>query len=309
MKKGLCVSVGGSQGAYAGGILESNIKRGVVYDNVYGSSVGSLIVPFASIGDYNSLKKVFTSTTMDDIYTTNPFKIKEQNNGMFKYSLHYYNIFKNLFIDKKPSLGDTTQLRDGLIRKSFPTEYELGNKNISIMVTNISTGKLEIKKYHECTHDEFMEWTWASTCAPPFMSVANINGSSYMDGGILSQIPIKHAILDGCDDIDIIILNKENYEWPIEHIRNFLHAQIKVLLLMMNSIQRIQLDLGYLSSITRKEIRLNFYYTNRRLTNNSLIFDTELMSNWWDEGYEYSENSKQISYILEGRKNTYRQIT
>lgn len=130
-----------------------------------------------------------------------------------------------------------------------------------------------------------------------------------MDGGILSQIPIKHAILDGCDDIDIIILNKENYEWPIEHIRNFLHAQIKVLLLMMNSIQRIQLDLGYLSSITRKEVRLNFYYTSRRLTNNSLIFDTELMSNWWDEGYEYSENSKQISYILEGRKNTYRQIT
>tara|TARA_R110000772_G_scaffold43995_3_gene101254 strand:- start:79 stop:1005 length:927 start_codon:yes stop_codon:yes gene_type:complete len=308
MKKGLVVSVGGSQGAYAGGIIESKIKRGIVYDNLYGSSVGALLIPFAATNDCESMKEVFTTSGMGDIYTTNPFKIQEQNHGMFRYSLHYYNIFKNLFVHKKSSLGNTRQLRNGLIPTYFPTEYKLGNKDLSIMVTNISTGELEIKKYCDYSHKEFMDWVWASTCAPPFMSIAELDGCFYMDGGILSQVPIKQAILDGCDDIDIIILGKENHEWPIEHIRNFLHAQIKVLLLMMNKIQKTQLDMGYLASISKKKIQLNFHYTNRRLTNNSLIFDPEMMSKWWDEGYEYSENNEQISFLINGKKNSYKII-
>lgn len=308
MKKGLCVSVGGSQGAYAGGIIEHKLRNGAIYDNLYGSSVGSLVIPFAATGDYKSLKKVFTTATMDDIYTSNPFKIKEQKNGIFRYSINYYNIFKNLFIHRKASLGDTQVLRSGLISKYFPTEYKLGNKKLSIMVTNISTGELETKNYEDCSHEEFMDWTWASTCAPPFMSIAEINGSFYMDGGILSQVPIQQAIIDGCDEIDIIILNKENHDWPIEHIRNFLHAQIKVFLLMMNKIQKHQLDMGYLASIASKETRLNFHYTNRRLTNNPLIFEPDLMLKWWDEGYEYSKNNNQISFLIDGKKNKYRII-
>jgi NTE family protein len=308
MKKGLCVSVGGSQGAYAGGIIESKINNGVVYDNLYGSSVGALVIPFAAIGDVKSLKEVFTTSVTDDIYTTNPFKVLEQNNGMFRYTLHYYNIFKNLFIHKKPSLGNTRKLRNTLIPKFFPSEYKLGNKKLSIMVTNISTGELEIKEYNDYTREEYMDWVWASTCAPPFMSIAHLGDCYYMDGGILSQVPIRQAILDGCDDIDIIILSKENHEWPIEHIRNFLHAQVKVLLLMMNKIQKTELNMGYLTSISKKKVRLNFHYTNRRLTNNSLIFDPEMMSKWWDEGYEYSENNEQISFLINGKKNSYKLI-
>tara|TARA_R110000772_G_scaffold20466_2_gene56743 strand:+ start:57249 stop:58175 length:927 start_codon:yes stop_codon:yes gene_type:complete len=308
MKKGLVISVGGSQGSYAAGIIESKLKNGIIYDNLYGSSVGSLIIPFVASNDRKSMKEVFTTSGMDDIYTTNPFKVQEQNHGMFRYSLHYYNIFKNLFIHKKSSLGNTRQLRNGLIQNSFPKEEKILNKEMTIMVTNISTGELEVKKYSDYSHEEYMDWVWASTCAPPFMSIAKLDGCFYMDGGILSQVPIQQAIMDGCDDIDIIILGKENHEWPIEHIRNYLHAQVKVLLLMMNKIQKTELDMGYLSSISKKKVRLNFHYTNRRLTNNSLIFDPEMMSKWWDEGYEYAENNEQISFLINGKKNSYKPI-
>ena len=100
------------------------------------------------------------------------------------------------------------------------------------------------------------------------MSIAKINDCHYTDGGVLIQVPIKQAILDGCDEIDIIILNKEGNNWTIEHIRNFFHYQIKLLLLMMNKLMDHQIDLGYLSHHANKLVKLNFHYTTKRLTNN-----------------------------------------
>ena len=312
MKRGLVVSVGGSRGAYAGGIVEYKIRSGIVYDATYGSSTGSLIVPFAATGNFNQLKLAFTDITMDDIFTLNPFKIEKSKNGVYRYTINHWNVFKNIFIKGQSSLGDTTRLKTHTIPKFFTEETYLNiinnNKNVTIIVTNISTGELEEKSVKDCTHDQFIDWMWASTCAPPFMSIPELNECHYTDGGVVSQVPIRQAILDGCDEIDIIILDKEENDWPIEHIRNLFHFQIKLLLMMMNKIQFHQTDLGYLATIAKKKIRLNFHYTKRRLTNNSLIFDKKLMNKWWDEGYEYAENHEYSSFLLDGRNNTYESI-
>lgn len=307
MIKGLVISVGGSQGAYAGGIIQNKLEKEVKYDKFYGSSVGSLMIPLIASGNIEGLKEAFTKTNMEDIFTINPFKVLDSSNGVFRYTLNYWNLFKLVFIRKASSLGDSSVLRDKTIPKFFPEESykKIKDGNLSIMVTNISTGKLEIKNLKECSHIEFMDWMWASTCAPPFMSIAEIGGCHYIDGGVISQVPIKQAILDGCDVIDVIILNKENYELPIEHIRNLFHYQIRVLLVMMNKIQSHQVDMGYLSDIARKKVRINFHYTKRRLTNNSLIFDSETMTKWWEEGYEDSKNNKPISYLINGKKDSY----
>ena len=312
MKKGLVVSVGGSQGAYAGGILEYKLRKGSSYDSLYGSSVGSVVIPFASLNNMIPLKEAFTSITMDDVFELNPFNVTDINNGMFRYTLNYWNVFKTIFIKKKLSLGDTEPLRKNIIPKFFPEDEYLQilnlNKNLTVMVTNLTTGELEAKRFRDYSREEFMDWMWASTCAPPFMSVPEINGQHYTDGGILSQVPIKQAILDGCDEIDIIILSKENHDWPIEKIRNFFHYQIKLLLLMMNRIKDHQVDVGYLSSLANKKVILNFHYTKRRLTNNSLIFDPNMMNKWWKEGYDDAEKHPPISYIINGKKDSFRKI-
>ena len=301
-KKGLVVSVGGSKGSYAGGIIEYYIRNGKTYDYLYGSSIGSLIIPFAATNNYNQLRKAFTSITMDDIFSINPFKIKKQTNGIYHYSMNYWNIFKNILINKKPSIGDTTILRTDTIPNFFSENNYLEilnqDKKITIMVTNISTGEIEKKCLRDYTYEQFCDWLWASTCAPPFMSVPVINGCHYTDGGVLSQAPIKQAILDKCDEIDVIILDKPESDWPI-------HYQIKLLMLMMNKIKDYQIDVGYLTSHAKKKIKINFHYTSRRLTNNALFFDADLMNEWWDEGYEYAENKQYISYLIDGRNKTF----
>jgi NTE family protein len=311
-KRGLVISVGGSKGSYAGGILEYYLKNGITYDNLYGSSIGSLIIPFAAIGDYPRLKEAFTTTTMSDIFNNNPFKYKQQSGGIWRYTISYWNVFKNIVLNKKSSLGDSRQLRISTIPK-FLTEgvYDQilnSDKELKIMVTNISTGELEEKSLKDNPYEKFMDWMWASTCAPPFMSIAEIDECHYTDGGVLNQIPIKSAILDGCNEIDVILLAKEGNDWPIEHIRNSFHYQMKLLLLMMNKIKDYQIDLGYLSHHANKKVKINFHYTERRMTNNSLIFDNELMLKWWEEGYEYAESKRYKSYLIDGRNNSYEEI-
>lgn len=176
------------------------------------------------------------------------------------------------------------------------------------MVSNISTGELEKKRLKDYTYEQFCDWLWASTCAPPFMSVPEINGCHYTDGGVLSQVPIKEAILDKCDEIDVIVLDNQKSDWAIEHIRNAAHYQIKLLMLMMFRIKDYQIDIGYLTHHATKKIRINFHYTTRRLTNNSLIFDSEQMTDWWKEGYLYAENNECVSYMIDGRNNSYELI-
>jgi len=309
MKRGLVISVGGSKGAYAGGIIEYYIRNGITYDNLYGSSIGSLLIPFAATNNYNKLKTAFSSITMDDIFSINPFKIEKQSNGIYVYGVNYWNIFKNIIINKQIALGDTTKLRTHTIPKFFTKDNYIdlinSGKKILIVVTNMSTGMPEEKDLKDYTYEEFCDWMWASTCAPPFMSLPEINGCHYTDGGVSTQVPIKQAILDKNDIIDVIVLDKEKTDWAIEHIRNILHYQIKLLLLMMNKIKDHQIDIGYLAHHATKKIQINFHYLNKRLTNNALIFDKELSEKWWEAGYKYAENKECVSYLIDGKNNSY----
>lgn len=153
------------------------------------------------------------------------------------------------------------------------------------------------------------DWIWASTCAPPFMSIPEIEGYEYIDGGIMEMVPIEEAILRGADEIDVIILEREYPEIAnIEKVRNVLHFIIKTMNMMMNKIKKQNVNLGALSHIAKKEVRINFHYTERRLTNNSLIFDREVMSRWREEGFESAKKGMVKSYILNGVDNTYRLV-
>ena len=125
----------------------------------------------------------------------------------------------------------------------------------------------------------------------------------------MEMVPIEEAILRGADEIDVIILEREYPEIAnIEKVRNVLHFIIKTMNMMMNKIKKQNVNLGALSHIAKKEVRINFHYTERRLTNNSLIFDREVMSRWREEGFESAKKGMVKSYILNGVDNTYRLV-
>ena len=306
--KALVVSGGGSKGSFAGGIIEFLKQEGYDWNFYAGTSTGALIIPMVALNQISELKRAYTSITPEKIFKLNPFFIKSINNGEIKFGINHFSIAKNLIINKSKSLGDSSNLRKTL--EEFLTEESYLNlrnsdKEVIISVTNLTTESVEFKSIHSETYSDFLDWMWASGSATPFMNVVEKNGYDYADGGLLRFVPLIEAIQSGATEIDAIILMEENNDSRIEKVRNVLHLMSKMIKLFLVSRKREDSDLIKLhkSIDDDREIKLNIYYTPRKMTNNPYIFDTETMKSWWNEGYEMAKLGPTREYILTRRKS------
>ena len=309
-KRALVISSGGSKGAYAGGIIEYLMLKNT-WDIFIGSSTGSLIAPLVASGDIVHLKEWYTSISSDKIYSRDPFIIKSSNNGNFKFTINHINIILNLILHGRKTLGNTKKLR-GIISDVFTKSHfdfiTNNDKDVQVCVTNLTTKNLEVKSIKDSDYDDFCDWIWASTCAPPFMSIVEKNNCEYVDGGVMRAVPIKEAVIAGASEIDVIVLNQETQNNSIEKVRNVLHLIQMITKAMLLKTQYDDLDLFRLIKEIKieEEIKLNIYYTGRDLTNNSLLFDSNLMKQWWSEGYDYAEKGNNLCFLL--NKNSIKKI-
>lgn len=66
---------------------------------------------------------------------------------------------------------------------------------------------------------------------------------------------------------------------------------------MLDRIERQNIRIGKFVANNQDAI-INFYYTPIVLTTNSLIFEKEKMTQWWDSGFEFAKSkSLQLSSI------------
>jgi predicted acylesterase/phospholipase RssA len=140
------------------------------------------------------------------------------------------------------------------------------------------------------------------------MSIVEKDGYEYVDSGVLRDIPIREAISSGATEIDVIVLNQKNRPDGAEKVRNVLHL---IQMLSKTFLLRLQSEnLDFISlredMIIDTEILINIYYTHRELTNNSLLFDSNLMKQWWVEGYETASSKNFETYLL--TRNSVRKI-
>ena len=56
---------------------------------------------------------------------------------------------------------------------------------------------------------------------------------------------------------------------------------------LMDQVEYHDVIVGKMAAINRY-VPLNLYYTPSKLTENSLIFNKKLMSNWWQQGWDYA---------------------
>lgn len=325
--RALVISGGGSKGAFAGGIVDylKTVKKRE-YDLYVSSSTGTLVQLIASTGNIPKLKEGYTTVKNEDIWKVNPFKVTQNQKGKVKMELDWWHVFKNItpkfkFTKRKKfpwftiekvegaiSFGDSGNLAN-LIRK-FMSEKEYIrvkeelNRELVVCVVNATLKQVEYKSSKNWGYEDFCDWTHASCSAYPFMSPILKNNLQYIDGGILESIPIQEAINRGATEIDVIILKEENPKFEAEYMRNVFHGIMCEIDMMHSELSKDDVQLGKLKALTKdEEVILNFYYTPRKLTNNSLIFDKEVMAQWWDEGYEYAKDRQFRSYrLMKGRK-------
>lgn len=302
-KKALAISGGGSKGAFTGGILEAMYKEyGKDYDIYAGNSTGSLLQTLTSIKDFESLKEGYTTITLDDIYKISPFR---KNTDHENPKMNWWGMFKNMIIHGEPTFGNSNALKKTM-RKFFPKDkFEASlqeGKELITTVTNVSKVQTEYASSMDHTYEDFMDWTWISTNAVPFSSLVKRNGDYYADGGYMEHMPIQKCIDEGADEIDAVTTKPINYDGDTNiQISNVLELINRIIELMLWETSQRDNEVAKLRAKDRR-VKLNIIYAPRKITDNSMYFDKDIMEEWWKEGYEYAKEDIMKQYIIDKNK-------
>ena len=118
----------------------------------------------------------------------------------------------------------------------------------------------------------------------PFITLVTNNGCEYADGGLGCIIAIEEAIRRGATHVDAIILYTKFQQTNRVHSRNAFDALGSVFGFISDQIEYQNLKIGTLVA-HEKNVKLRLFYTPRVLTTNSLVFEKNKMSGWWQEGW------------------------
>ncbi len=298
--RALVISGGGSKGAFAGGVVEYLMtKQNREYDILVGTSTGSLMVSHLALGRVEILKDLYTSVNQKTIFSNNPFVIKGKR-GAKTVSINHFKVLKNLFRRGK-TFGESKNLRKlihNVIDDEFFKELQATEKEIVVTVSNLTEGKIEYKSIKDCDRAQFCDWIWASCNYVPFMSLYEKDNFQYADGGFGALVPIKEAINRGATEVDVVILDTEVRMIANLPAKNPFSLIFDVIEFTLEQVAKHNVSIGKLASYYNN-VQLNLYYTPTILTTNSLIFDKQLMSEWWRDGYAYAEKKHEDAEMSE----------
>ncbi|TRZ45197.1 patatin-like phospholipase family protein [Robertkochia solimangrovi] len=298
--KALVISGGGSKGAFAGGVtqyLMEELKRD--YQLFVGTSTGSLLVNHLALGKIDKIREVYTSVTNEDIFSRCPFLIR-QKYGMQQIAIDHLNVIRN-FLSGSKTFGESHNLLD-LIKRTLTREefLELRESAVDVLVTvsNLSLNQVEYKLLREFDYEEFCEWIWISCNYTPFMSLVRKNGCEYADGGLGCMVPIEEAVKRGATEVDVVILQTEVTQFNRLPSKNAFSLLTNMFAFMLDRLENQNIRIGKYAA-NHSDALINFYYTPTVLTTNSLIFNKEKMTKWWESGYEFAKFKSQETSQLE----------
>lgn len=288
--KALVISGGGSKGAFAGGVAQYLIEElHRDYELFLGTSTGSLLVNHLALREVEKIKNVYTSVNNDSIFSTCPFTVKEKH-GTQNIGINHLNVLRN-FIKGSKTFGESHNLRKLIFETFTQQEFQrLKDSDMETIVTvsNLSMNEVEYKSVNDYDYEDFCEWIWISCNYTPFMTLVRKNGCEYADGGLGSMVPIEEAIRRGATEVDAIILQTEITQFNRMPSKNAFSLLTNMFSFMVDRIENQNIKIGKFVA-SHQDAIINFYYTPTILTTNSLIFNKEKMSKWWQSGYDFAK--------------------
>ncbi|WP_297692213.1 patatin-like phospholipase family protein [uncultured Eudoraea sp.] len=289
--RALVISGGGSKGAFAGGVAQYLMQElNHNYDLYLGTSTGSLLISHLALQKIQKIKEVYTSVDQDSIFSNCPFVIQKKY-GVANIGINHWNVLKNFYKGSR-TFGESHNLLKLIKNTLTPEEFEIlksGSKDIVVTVSNLSLNTVEYKSIKDFDYEDFCEWIWISCNYTPFMSLVRKEGCEYADGGLGSMVPIEEAIMRGATEVDAIILHTEVTHFNRMPSKNAFSLLTSMFAFMLDRIERQNIRIGKFVANNNNAI-INFYYTPTVLTTNSLIFDKEKMTSWWEKGHEFARS-------------------
>jgi NTE family protein len=112
------------------------------------------------------------------------------------------------------------------------------------------------------------------------------------------MVPIEEAISRGVTEVDAIILQTEVTQYNRMPSRNSFSLLTNMFGFMLDRIESQNIKIGKYVA-TNNDAIINFYYAPTVLTTNSLIFNKEKMTKWWQSGCNFAKSKNQEISALE----------
>ena len=121
----------------------------------------------------------------------------------------------------------------------------------------------------------------------------------FTDGGVTLLLGLDEAISKNLDEVDVILhRTKPHIQYEGNKVKNLVSNMITTI----NSM-RYALELQHLYDkvklLNQNQIKVNLYWLPRKLSNNSLVFDKDQMTEWFQEGYDTALNPDRIEVFPE----------
>tara|TARA_R110000868_G_scaffold404509_1_gene682769 strand:+ start:7207 stop:7971 length:765 start_codon:yes stop_codon:yes gene_type:complete len=168
-KIGIALSGGGARGAAHIGVLKALNDNNVFPDRISGTSAGSIIGALYCAG--------FT-----------PKEILK-----LSHDKAFLKIFKIGFLNK--GLTELTYLKDFLRAHLKNDSFESLKLPLHVCISNINSGRFEI-----ISEGKLIEVLSASCALPLLFKSVKINANTYVDGGLLNNLPIEPLLLN-CEKV------------------------------------------------------------------------------------------------------------
>ncbi len=160
MKIGISLSGGGARGFAHIGVLKALEEHDIFPEVIAGTSAGAIVGALYAAGKT-------PDEMLDFVSETSIFKI-------FRVAL------------PNKGLASLDYLRERLVKVIPDDDFASLQKDLYVAVTNLKTGKLEIKNT-----GLIYETVMASSAIPLVFKPVEIDGQLYVDGGVLNNMPTK----------------------------------------------------------------------------------------------------------------------
>jgi len=211
MKVGLVLSGGGGKGAYEIGVWEAikelNIDKYIKV--VSGTSIGAINAALFAQDDFEEAKKMWKEVTIEKLLPIN-------NRGLIRKGITLTIGSKNMnlvkkYMSKQLEQGDVP--RDGakdIIEKYINIDkLKRSQKICYVSCTEMPEFSAKYFRVNDYEEEKAKSILLATACLPMIYESEEIEGKTYLDGGLVDNTPIKPVYEEGCDIIIAVLLSKE----------------------------------------------------------------------------------------------------
>jgi NTE family protein len=230
-KIALVLGGGGARGAAHVGVLKVFKEAGIPIDMVVGTSIGSVVGGLYAAGvdisemekkfDDASLMKAFMTVSLPVRIAVAPVMVAPRIFGIHAYDgLYRGNKFRNYV-------------------NALVPETDKNIENLKVPYAAICLDVVD-GKTHRINSGNLGTAMQASTAVPGLRKPVQINDHLYVDGGVLSNVPVEHAKEMGADFIIAVNIDEKLDEVPLDHFRKAGSITRRMLKIQLNAIDQPQ---------------------------------------------------------------------